>query len=74
MRATFKTVDTCAAEFAARTPYHYSTYEDTDEVAASQKQKVVILGSGRTASARVWSSIIAVCRRVLPSTTPASRR
>jgi carbamoyl-phosphate synthase large subunit len=46
VRATFKTVDTCAAEFAARTPYHYSTYEDTDEVAASQKPKVVILGSG----------------------------
>jgi carbamoyl-phosphate synthase large subunit len=46
VRATFKTVDTCAAEFAARTPYHYSTYEDTDEVAASDRQKVVILGSG----------------------------
>jgi carbamoyl-phosphate synthase large subunit len=46
VRATFKTVDTCAAEFAARTPYHYSTYEDTDEVTSSAKQKVVILGSG----------------------------
>ena len=46
VRATFKTVDTCAAEFAARTPYHYSTYEDTDEVAPSAKQKIVILGSG----------------------------
>ena len=46
VRATFKTVDTCAAEFAARTPYHYSTYEDTDEVVASAKPKVVILGSG----------------------------
>jgi carbamoyl-phosphate synthase large subunit len=46
VRATFKTVDTCAAEFAARTPYHYSTYEDTDEVVASEKPKVVILGSG----------------------------
>ena len=33
MRATYKTVDTCAAEFAAETPYHYSTYEDEDEVA-----------------------------------------
>jgi carbamoyl-phosphate synthase large subunit len=46
VRATFKTVDTCAAEFAARTPYHYSTYEDTDEVLPSKKPKVVILGSG----------------------------
>ncbi|MEO5679428.1 MAG: carbamoyl-phosphate synthase large subunit, partial [Acidimicrobiales bacterium] len=44
--ATFKTVDTCAAEFAARTPYHYSTYEDEDEVQASDRRKVVILGSG----------------------------
>jgi carbamoyl-phosphate synthase large subunit len=46
VHATFKTVDTCSAEFAARTPYHYSTYEDTDEVAPSTRQKVVILGSG----------------------------
>ena len=45
-RATFKTVDTCAAEFAARTPYHYSTYEDTDEVLPSSRPKVIILGSG----------------------------
>jgi carbamoyl-phosphate synthase large subunit len=43
---TFKTVDTCGAEFAAETPYHYSTYEDTDEVAASDRPKVIILGSG----------------------------
>ncbi|HYI62824.1 MAG TPA: carbamoyl-phosphate synthase large subunit, partial [Acidimicrobiales bacterium] len=43
---TFKTVDTCAAEFAAETPYHYSTWEDTSEVAPGTKPKVVILGSG----------------------------
>jgi carbamoyl-phosphate synthase large subunit len=43
---TFKTVDTCSAEFAARTPYHYSTYEDETEVEVSQRPKVVILGSG----------------------------
>ncbi len=43
---TFKTVDTCAAEFASATPYYYSTYEDTDEVLESDKPKVVILGSG----------------------------
>jgi carbamoyl-phosphate synthase large subunit len=46
VRATFKTVDTCAAEFEATTPYHYSTYEDTDEVVFSDGPKVVILGSG----------------------------
>jgi carbamoyl-phosphate synthase large subunit len=43
---TYKTVDTCAAEFAARTPYHYSTYEDESEVVPSDRPKVVILGSG----------------------------
>ena len=43
---TYKTVDTCAAEFAADTPYHYSTWEDEDEVRQSDRTKVVILGSG----------------------------
>ncbi len=42
----YKTVDTCAAEFEAYTPYHYSTYEWEDEVRASGKDKVIILGSG----------------------------
>ena len=42
----FKTVDTCAAEFAARTPYHYSSYDEEDEVAARTKPAVLILGSG----------------------------
>ncbi len=46
MTPTFKTVDTCAAEFAAETPYHYSTYEDTDEIAVSDRPKVIILGAG----------------------------
>src|SRR5207237_2182488 len=46
VRPTFKTVDTCGAEFEASTPYHYSTYEDEDEVAASSRPKVIILGSG----------------------------
>jgi carbamoyl-phosphate synthase large subunit len=43
---TYKTVDTCAAEFAAYTPYHYGTYEDEDEIAPLTKPAVVILGSG----------------------------
>jgi carbamoyl-phosphate synthase large subunit len=43
---TFKTVDTCAAEFMATTPYHYSTYEDESEVASSSRDRVIILGSG----------------------------
>jgi carbamoyl-phosphate synthase large subunit len=46
VKATFKTVDTCAAEFEAHTPYHYSTYEDEDEIRPSSRPRVVILGSG----------------------------
>jgi carbamoyl-phosphate synthase large subunit len=46
VKATYKTVDTCAAEFDAETPYYYSTYEDTDEVKPSDRKKVMILGSG----------------------------
>jgi carbamoyl-phosphate synthase large subunit len=46
VRATFKTVDTCAAEFEAFTPYHYSTYEEEDEVRPSTRDRVIILGSG----------------------------
>jgi carbamoyl-phosphate synthase large subunit len=46
VRATFKTVDTCGAEFEARTPYHYATYEDEDEIQPSGRRRVVILGSG----------------------------
>ena len=46
IRATFKTVDTCAAEFVAHTPYLYSTYEDEDEAPPTDRRKVIILGSG----------------------------
>ncbi|KWX70472.1 carbamoyl-phosphate synthase large subunit [Paenibacillus jilunlii] len=42
----FKMVDTCAAEFEASTPYYYSTYETENEVIHSDKQKVIVLGSG----------------------------
>ena len=43
---TYKTVDTCAAEFSAFTPYHYGTYEDEDEIAPLTRPAVIILGSG----------------------------
>jgi carbamoyl-phosphate synthase large subunit len=46
VQATFKTVDTCAAEFEAFTPYHYATYEEEDEVRPSGRERVIILGSG----------------------------
>jgi len=42
----YKRVDTCAAEFESYTPYLYSTYEEEDEAAPTQKKKVIILGSG----------------------------
>ncbi|HVF18879.1 MAG TPA: carbamoyl-phosphate synthase large subunit [Mycobacteriales bacterium] len=46
VRPVFKTVDTCAAEFAAETPYHYSSYDAENEVLPSDRSKVLILGSG----------------------------
>ena len=46
LRPVFKTVDTCAGEFPALTPYHYSTYEQETEVIPSDRRKVIILGSG----------------------------
>ena len=46
IRPVYKTVDTCAAEFAAKTPYHYSSYDEETEVAPRTKDAVLILGSG----------------------------
>jgi len=42
----YKTVDTCAAEFEASTPYHYSAYEKYNETVSSEKEKIIILGGG----------------------------
>jgi carbamoyl-phosphate synthase large subunit len=46
IRPVFKTVDTCAGEFPAETPYHYSSYDFETEVVPSDRKKVIILGSG----------------------------
>lgn len=46
IKAIFKLVDTCAAEFEAYTPYYYSTYEQEDEVRVSKNKKIMILGGG----------------------------
>ena len=46
VRPVYKTVDTCAAEFAATTPYHYSSYDEETEVQPREKPAVIILGSG----------------------------
>jgi len=42
----YKTVDTCAAEFEASTPYHYSAYENFNESISSEREKIIILGGG----------------------------
>ena len=46
IKRVFKMVDTCAAEFEAKTPYYYSTFEDENESIRTEKKKVIILGSG----------------------------
>ncbi|MFV0375364.1 carbamoyl-phosphate synthase large subunit, partial [Microbacterium sp.] len=46
IRPVYKTVDTCAGEFPALTPYHYSSYDTETEVRPSERRKVVIIGSG----------------------------
>jgi carbamoyl-phosphate synthase large subunit len=46
IKRVFKMVDTCAAEFAAQTPYYYSTFEEENESISSDKKKVIVLGSG----------------------------
>jgi carbamoyl-phosphate synthase large subunit len=46
IKRVYKMVDTCAAEFEARTPYYYSTFEEENESIASDKKKIVVLGSG----------------------------
>ncbi len=46
IRRVYKLVDTCAAEFEARTPYYYSTFEEENESVASDRKKIIVLGSG----------------------------
>jgi carbamoyl-phosphate synthase large subunit len=66
VRPVFKRIDTCAAEFASPTAYMYSTYDAEDEARPSDREKIIILGGGPTASARASSSTIAAAM-------PASR-
>jgi carbamoyl-phosphate synthase large subunit len=46
IRRVYKMVDTCAAEFPAKTPYYYSTFEEENESVSSDRKKVIVLGSG----------------------------
>ena len=64
LRPVYKTVDTCAAEFEAYTPYHYSAYEVEDEVSDKQGPSVAILGSGPI---RIGQASSSTTRRSTPS-------
>jgi carbamoyl-phosphate synthase large subunit len=46
LKPVYKSVDTCAAEFEAQTPYFYSTYEEESEIPADRKPTIIILGAG----------------------------
>ena len=46
IKRTYKLVDTCAAEFEAKTPYYYSTFGDENESVVSEKEKIIVIGSG----------------------------
>ena len=70
---TYKTVDTCAAEFAAETPYHYSTYEDENEVRPSSRPRSSSWEVVPTGSAKASSSTTAACTPRLPCARPDTR-
>ena len=59
----YKMVDTCSAEFEAKTPYFYSTFEEgqSNESKVSDKKKIIVLGSVQIVSGRELNLIIAVC-------------
>ena len=57
----YKMVDTCAGEFTSATPYLYSSYEQENESIVSDRQKIIVLGSGRSVSDRAWSSTMRRC-------------
>ena len=46
IKPVYKMVDTCAAEFESTTPYYYGTYEDENESIVTDKEKILVLGSG----------------------------
>jgi carbamoyl-phosphate synthase large subunit len=73
-RSVYKRVDTCGAEFESHTPYLYSTYEEEDEAAPTDRRKIMILGSARTASGRESSLTTAAATPRLRCATRASRR
>lgn len=61
IRRTYKMVDTCAAEFEAKTPYFYSTFDGENESIPSERKRLLCWAQVRTASDRELNSIIAAC-------------
>lgn len=70
----YKTVDTCAAEFSARTPYHYSTFDEVSEVQKRDRPAVIILGSGPNRIGQGIESITHVCTQLWRSLPLAMNR
>ncbi|MBX6387908.1 MAG: carbamoyl-phosphate synthase large subunit [Frankia sp.] len=65
IRPVFKTIDTCAAEFASATPYHYSAYDEETEIAPSGRPRVIVLGSGPNRIGQGIEFDYACCHAVL---------
>src|SRR5437879_1342044 len=74
IRPVYKRVDTCAAEFATRTAYMYSTYEEECEAAPTQRKKVIVLGGGPNRIGQASNSTTAACTRRSHCARTASRR
>ncbi len=74
IRPVYKTVDTCAGEFPALTPYHYSSYDRETEVVPSDRGRSSSSGRGRTVSARGSSSTTPASTRASRSARPGTRR
>ncbi len=74
VRPVYKRVDTCAAEFATKTAYMYSTYEEECEAQPTDRKKIMVLGGGPNRSGRASSSTIAACTRRSRCARTATRR
>ncbi len=74
LRPVYKTVDTCAGEFPAETPYYYSTYEQESEVSPSNRKKIVILEVVQTVLAKVLSLTTLACMHRSRSQMRATKR
>lgn len=74
IRPVYKMIDSCGAEFHARTNYFYSSYEWENESIPTDRRKIIVLGSVRYVSVRAWSSTIPPCMPYGPYVRQASKR